>query len=210
MKPREVSLSTMMVCLVFVSANAYEMNVGRSLLAEDEVFRLAYYDTINILSTANECSEFFGGSAAAVEVFNALFARAGREFLKPSVGLIMSGGTTNVVNLTTGKKHRLFDKVSINRNGPFYRYRVSETQPTVPRVGSYSPNTREARVLMLPHELGHVVEAEGQWLLPDDGRDVEMSRSNTRKVEDVCKRQIRGLGKKSATMNAAKMNADTQ
>ena len=122
----------------------------------------------------------------------------------------MSGLTTNVFNIKTGGKHRLFDQVTINRNGPFYRYRVSETQPTVPGVGSYPPNTREARVLMLLHELGHVVEVNGSWLLPDDGRDPELSRSNTRKVDDICKRQIRSVWNRKATEAQAKVNPEPQ
>lgn len=189
-----------MVSLFIVSANAFNVDSTSPLIDEDEVFREAYYDSLHILSTANECSDFFGGSAPSVEAFNNLFARAGREFLTPSIGLRMSGVTTNVFNITTGRKHRLFDKVTVNRNGPFYKYRVSETQPTVPGVGSYPPNTREARVLMLLHELGHVVEMNGGWLLPDDGRDPDLSRSNTRKVEDVCRRQIRSVWKREATV----------
>lgn len=199
MKRRRTTVLTIMVCLVVVSANAFNVNSTSPLIEEDEVFREAYYDSIHILSTANECSDFFGGSATSVEAFNNLFARVGREFLTPSIGLRMSGVTTNVVNITTGRKHRLFDKVTINRNGPFYRYRVSETQPTVPGVGSYPPNTREARVLMLLHELGHVVEVNGAWLLPDDGRDPVLSRSNTKKVEDVCRRQIRSVWNRKAS-----------
>ncbi len=193
MKLREVFLSATTVCLVFVSANAFKVNTPSPLHAEDKVFRSAYDDTINILSTPNECSDFFGGSSSSVGVFNELFARVGRDFRAPSIGIVMSGTTTNVVSLKTGRKHRLFDKVMINRNGPFYRHRVRETQPTAPRVGSFQPNTREARVLMLLHELGHVVEANGKWLLPDDGRDEDLSRSNTRRIEDACKRQIRNL-----------------
>jgi len=210
MKRRHTTWSTMMVCLVIVSADAFNRNSTSPLVEEDEVFREAYYDSIHILSTANECSDFFGGSATSVEAFNNLFARADREFLTPSIGLKMSGVTTNVVNITTGRKHRLFDKVTINRNGPFYRYRVSQTQPTVPGVGSYPPNTREARVLMLLHELGHAVEVNGAWLLPDDGGDAELSRSNTRKVEDVCKRQIRSVWKREATVIPPQVKVESQ
>ena len=49
---------------------------------------------------------------------------------------------------------------------------------------------------MLLHELGHLVKgAEGNWLLPDDGNDVEASSTNSRKIEDVCGDQIRELAK---------------
>lgn len=208
MKLREASLSAMMVCLVFVSANAFKVNAPSPLVAEDELFRTAYDDTVNILSNANDCSDFFGGPSRSVAVFNELFSRVERDFLTPSIGIAMSGATTNVVSMSTGRKHRLFDKVTINRNGPFYRRRLWETQPTAPGVGSYQPNTREARVLMLLHELGHAVEENGKWLLPDDGRDADLSRSNTRRIEDVCKRQIRSLGNGSPTISSVKRNSE--
>ena len=53
---------------------------------------------------------------------------------------------------------------------------------------------------MLLHELGHLVKgAEGNWLLPDDGNDVEASSNNSRKIEDVCGDQIRELAKSSTS-----------
>lgn len=66
----------------------------------------------------------------------------------------------------------------------------------MPGVGTFQANTREVRVLMLLHELGHVVKTdEGKWVLPDDGDDSELSRKNTRTVESVCGGEIRNLGK---------------
>lgn len=201
MRLRELFLSLTMVCLTFVTANAFKVTPPSPLLAEDEIFRAAYDDTVKILSEQNKCSDFFGGPAASLEVFRDLIAAARKEFFASSIGIQMSGATTKVSNAKTGRKHRYFDKVSINSNGPFYRQRLSETQGTVPTVGRFQPNTREARVLMLLHELGHIVETEGKWLLPDDGHDAELSRSNTRKIEDVCGRQIRNLGKGDRALN---------
>lgn len=49
---------------------------------------------------------------------------------------------------------------------------------------------------MLLHELGHLVKGpEGNWLLPDDGNDVEASSNNSKKIEDVCGDQIKELAK---------------
>jgi len=63
------------------------------------------------------------------------------------------------------------------------------------RIRFLASNTREARVLMFLHELGHIVKADGNWRLPDDGRDAGLSRANTRKIENVCGDEIRNLGK---------------
>lgn len=195
MKSRELLMATAVLFLSFISVNAFKVNPPSSLVAEDGVIRSAYYDTLSILSSNNECSEFFGGSAASVDAFNDLIGQVSKGFFPASIGIRMSGATTNFFSTKTRSKHRMFDEVSINTNGPFYRYGLSLTQPFLGGVGRFLPNTREARVLMLLHELGHVIEADGKWLLPDDGRDAELSRSNTRKVEDVCGDQIRNMGK---------------
>ena len=116
----------------------------------------------------------------------------------------MSGATVNGFNLTTKTKYRLFDKVSINRNGPFYRRKYFISQPSVSGVGRFEPNTKEARVLMFLHELGHVIQGQGgDWLLPDDARDEALSRDNTRKIENVCGNQIKNLGKGDTAINSA-------
>lgn len=214
MRLRQKVFSTTIIFLTIVSANAFKMTSPwppstpsplsplSPSLAEDEVFRAAYDDTMHILSEMNECSDFFGGPAASLDVFNELVGRVQKDALAPSIGIQMSGAITNVVRMETGRKHRLFDKVSINSNGAFYRHRNSETQASIYGVGRFQPNTRGARVLMLLHELGHIVQAEGKWLLPDDGHDADLSRSNTRRIEDVCGREIRNLGKVDTALNS--------
>ena len=86
------------------------------------------------------------------------------------------------------------------------------------RLGTYSAqsgnlraNTKEARVLILLHELGHVIEgADGRWLLPDDGKNEGLSRANSSKIEDVCDDQIRGLGKVSNMKDLGKYKEPDQ
>ncbi|MBC8031247.1 MAG: hypothetical protein H7Z16_14125 [Pyrinomonadaceae bacterium] len=195
MKLRELLIATAIMSFTLVSASAFKLPVPSPLVTEDKIIGSAYHDTLNILSTTNECSDFFGGPSISVDVFNDLLGSVRKDYLPASIGIQMSGATTNVSSMKTRSKYRLFEKVSINANGPFYRRRHSETQPTIPRVGTFQPNTREARVLMFLHELGHVVQADGKWLLPDDGRDEGLSRRNTRKIEDVCGDEIRNLGK---------------
>lgn len=138
MKLRELLIATAMLSLTFVSANAFKVNPPSPLIDEDEIVRSAYDDTVNLLSSSNECSDFFGGSATSVDVFNGLISKARKGFLSSSVGITMSGGTTTVVNVKTRSKYRLFDKMSINANGPFYRNAFSKMQPSVPGVGSFN------------------------------------------------------------------------
>jgi hypothetical protein len=64
-------------------------------------------------------------------------------------------------------------------------------------VGSFPPNSREARILMLLHELGHLMRGtDEKWLLPDDGNNMGDSMRNTRKIESVCGNEIRSLSKR--------------
>jgi len=203
MKLRELLIGTAIISLAFVSAEATTPPVPSPLINEDNVLGSAYYDTLSILSTPNECSDFFGGPAASVDIFNGLIGKVRKEYIPASIGIRMSGDAVNVFNMRTKSKYRLYNKVAINANGPFYRRTNSVSQATMPRIGTFEPNTKEARVLMFLHELGHIVKGEGgKWLLPDDGRDEMQSRDNTRKIQDVCGEQIRNLGKGDRTMNS--------
>ena len=164
------------------------------LISQDKVLGSAYYDTVSILSSNNPCSDFFGGPAS-VDIFNELVSKIRKDVLSVGIGMRMSGRTTNIHNARTKKHYRIFDKVSLNSRGPFYRRKAGLWEPTVPRVGTFEPNTKEARVLMLLHELGHVMKgSDGHWLLPDDGKDEGLSRANSYKIEDVCDDQIHKPG----------------
>ena len=201
MKLRELLISTAMMSLTFAATKA----MTKPLIDDDRVLGSAYYDTLSILSTPNECSDFFGGPSASVEIFNSLVGKVRKDYFSPSIGIRMTGAAINVFNAETKLRYRLFDKVSINGNGPFYRKKHSLASPSVPGVGSFEANTKEARVLMFLHELGHIVKGQsGDWLLPDDGQNEELSRQNTKKIEDVCGDQIRNLGKGDNPMNSAK------
>lgn len=205
MKLRELLISTAMMSLTFVSAEAITPSVPSPLIEEDKILGEAYYNTLSILSTPNECSDFFGGSSASVEIFNSLIGKVRKGYFSSSIGIRMSGKAVNVFNMETKRRYRLFDQVSINGNGPFYRRKHFVAQPSVPGVGSFEANTKEVRVLMFLHELGHIVKGQsGDWLLPDDGQDDVLSRDNTKKIEDVCGDQIRNLGKGDIAMNSAR------
>jgi hypothetical protein len=204
MKLRELLIGTAMMSLTFVSVKAATPPLPSPLIVEDKILSSAYYDTLSILSTPNECSEFFGGASISVEIFNSLIGQVRKEYLSSPIGIRMSGATINVSNAVTNSKYRLFDKVSINANGPFYRRKFTSSQTSVPGIGSFPANSKGGRVLMFLHELGHIVKApSGGWLLQDDGRDDAQSRENTKKIEDVCGKQIKNLGKGDNALNVA-------
>jgi hypothetical protein len=169
------------------------------LIEEDKVLGQAYYDTLGILSEDNECTDFFGGTNGAVIVFNSFMSQVRKEYLPPSIGMRMSGDVTNGISLKTKTKYRLFDKISINTNGPFYRRTTSQSEVSIPRLGNFEPNTKEVRVLILLHELGHLMKRNGgNWLLADDSKDDMTSRDNSKKILEVCEEQIKALSRPSS------------
>jgi hypothetical protein len=155
----------------------------------------AYLDSYSILKQDNTCSEFFGGPRA-IEVLNELTKQIRPAYLDRRVGLRMMGETTSVLNFRTGFKYRLFEKAEVNLNGPFYQVSGLPNSPKVPSIGTFPPSSREARVTLLLHELGHLIEKpDNQWLLRDDGKDTWQSEENTRRVIEACGKQIRELHK---------------
>jgi hypothetical protein len=173
--------------------------IPSTLIHEDRVLGSAYHDTLRILRAANDCSNFFGGPDASVDIFNKLMGSISKDYFQSAVAMRMSGETTTVFNARTKAQFRLFKRVAVNAFGPFYKKRVSSSAPAMPRVGSFEPDTKEARVLIFLHELGHIVKgADGKWLLPNDGNDEGISRNNTKKIEDVCGDEIKSLAKGEA------------
>lgn len=201
MKLRQLLISTAMMCLTLVSAQATTPSVPSPLIDEDKILGSAYYDTLSILSTSNLCSDFFGGPAASVDAFNHLIGRLRTEYLSGSIAMRMTGQTTNMLNAATNKQYRLFEKVVLNAKGPFYRSRFSNSDPSVFPIGPFEPNTKQARVLIFLHELGHVVKGnDGEWLLPNDGGNAKVSKENTRRIQGICGDQIEGLRKSQTKM----------
>lgn len=165
-------------------------------LPGDALFRQAYEDVYRILSRENECSRFYGGAAPAAYVFNQLAARFKSARIGGGrVAGQMSGETTSVSHAPSGLKFRLFEKAVLNTAGAFYRRHGHHADERVPYVGSFAPDTRGARALILLHELGHVVKGDGgSWLLADDGKEPEQSELNTELVEEHCLSHLRALG----------------
>lgn len=192
-------------------ASAEAMVQPLKLITEDAIYHTAYLNTFSILSEDNSCSRFFGGSIAAVEVLNELAVQLKRTHLYKGIGIQMSGQYKTVITVATGNSYRLFEQAVVNANGPFYRHQGISWQPSMPNVGSFSPATNEARVLMLLHELAHLMKGpDGQWLIPDDGRELEKSDQNTRVVERHCGEQIKGLEKLEGSIAGAKRHSNLQ
>jgi hypothetical protein len=154
----------------------------------------AYLDTYRVLSGNNQCRRFFGGSGAR-QVLDELVIRLRDQTITDTrIGIRMSGTFTSMVEPQEGTAYRLFAQAEINSLGAFYRSKTFPAEPFIPNMGSFLPNTREARVLILLHELAHMIKSkDGTWLIPDDGNDSRLSRSNTLTVESKCGRQIRSL-----------------
>jgi len=151
----------------------------------------AYLDAVSILKEDNSCSAFYGGPLA-IESLNRLKEQLVLKHLDDTVVVRMIGETVKIINLRYAlTSYRLFDKAELNLDGPFYR--VSPSNPHR-IIGGFRPNTREARVTILLHELGHLIaRPDKQWLLPNDGTDERLSDENTTRVIAVCGRQIRSL-----------------
>ena len=153
----------------------------------------AYLDSFSILSYENSCSQFYGGPSA-ITALNSLTEQLRPARLDQHIGIRMKGQTTIVTSAMTRFTYRLFDKAEVNLDGPFYQGNLMSGRGRMPRIGPFEPNTREARVTTLLHELGHLVrKPDGQWVLPNDGSHWADSEENTRRVLDVCGEQIRAL-----------------
>lgn len=158
----------------------------------DGVFVSAYQDVVRILQGKNECSDFFGGPEA-LEAFDHLGALLRKTYIDKSVGIRMSGDYVIFERADSSLRYRVFEKAEINGRGTFFRQNSLEKLRTS-AIGSFSANTREARALMLLHELGHMIEtSRGHWLLADDGNDGWKSKKNTRIVEKHCAQVIRAM-----------------
>ena len=156
-----------------------------SRLADEQTYR----DVFRILSAENSCSDFYGGPAQAATAFNGFARQLKRGRLDdPKIALRMSGRYTNYQDHMTGATFRLFERATINSDGPV------AGRVTLMQVGRYPGHTPQARALVLLHELGHLVPGpSGGWLLPNDGDDAEQSVRNTRLVEARCAEQLEAI-----------------
>jgi hypothetical protein len=154
----------------------------------------AYLDAYSILQESNSCSQFFGGPRIATGVLNSLRPRLQTAVIENHVGINMLGPVTFVTDYETGVNYRLFQKALVNLRGPFYKSANYQSQNFFHKIGYYPANTRQARVTMLLHELGHLLPgSNNRWLLPDDGNNPVQVAANTNIIMDRCSEQIKKL-----------------
>ena len=154
---------------------------------------LAYLDTYRLLGDDSMCGRFFG-SGGSRQVLEDLVIRLHPQTITDTkIGIRMSGSFTSKVG-KEGINYRVFENSELNNIGAFYRSKTFPSEPLVPNMGSFRPNTREARVLILLHELAHLITGtNGAWLIPDDGHSPTLSRINTLTIESKCGQDIRAL-----------------
>ena len=156
----------------------------------------SYADAFRLLSEDNSCSRFYGGPRMALTVLNSLALQLRRRPLGPGpIGIRMSGDYTIYRDGAAGGTYRLFEEAFINTSGPFL-LRVATPHSPRMQVGRFAAETRQAKALLLLHEMGHLVLAPGGnvWLLPDDGGDSRLSERNTQTIESQCLKQLLALG----------------
>jgi len=154
----------------------------------------AYIDVFGILSNQNTCSEFYGGPRAATTVLNGFVTRVKSRPLLREVSFQMAGSRRLIRDPTTGVSYRLFEETMVNINGSFYHRRADPMRKFPSDIGNFAPGSRGARVLILLHELGHLIQGEnGDWLIPDDGYDGTRSKANTLRIQQVCRRELDAL-----------------
>src|SRR5690348_10703362 len=123
----------------------------------------AYADVFRILSDENSCSDFFGGPHKATTVLNNFVPLVESHRLLKELSFLMTGRPRIIYNPITGLSYRLFDRATINSDGSFYHRRLDSLHRFPADVGSFPPGTRQARALILLHELGHLIEgADGE------------------------------------------------
>jgi hypothetical protein len=155
----------------------------------------SYVDIYNILKDENSCSEFFGGPVQAIEVFNELARRLKKVSLGDrTIAVQMTGEFGYYKNNRSGASYRMFDRATWNVDGPLNRMNHLSSRGSIKNIGSFHPRSRQAKALVFLHELGHLVQgSDGNWLLPNDGNNVAVSQQNTKRIEDICSKQLAAL-----------------
>jgi len=152
----------------------------------------AYLDAFTILNEDSSCSRFFGGRNA-IAALNEMVERLKPRYFDHDIAIRMTGQTSTVQSHATGFTFRLFERMELNLAGSFFRApSPSERHYTITPI--YRPNSRETRVVVFLHELGHLVRgADNKWVLTDDGDDPSLSLDNTERVISACREQITSL-----------------
>lgn len=162
----------------------------------------AYIDAWMVLKENDSCGKFYGRPEASLYVLNNMVSQLKRRpFPNPNLGIRMSGTVTTIYANGLQVAFRKFKSARINSWGAFYRDTNYTTKNPLSRIGRFQPNTREARALMLLHELAHLMKgADGNWLIPDDGNNPDLSASNTDTIAARCGGQISRLRNRNSRL----------
>ena len=164
------------------------------LVKKDWSLAQAYSDVFKILSEQNPCSSFYGGPRTATTVLNDFVVLVQSQPMQREVTFQMVGTPRLIRDAATGASYRLFDRTLVNTNGSFYQRRVELMREYPSDIGDFAPGSRQARALILLHELGHLIQDEdGDWLIPDDGHNGPQSKANTLRVQQACRAQLATL-----------------
>ena len=189
-----LSLLLLQIAQYPVDAPAEEMPRPVTLVKTDWSLKQAYADVFKILSYENGCSSFYGGPRAATIVLNDFVVLVKAQSMHRQVIFQMVGTPRLFRNSVTGASYRLFDKAVVNTDGSFYQRRVELMREYPSDIGDFAPGTRQARALILLHELGHLIQDEnGDWLIPDDGHNGPQSKANTLRVQQACRVELEKL-----------------
>ena len=127
-------------------------------------------------------------------MLNEFFVLVTPEQMNREVTFQMVGPPRLLHDPATGASYRLFNRTVVNTNGSFYQRRVEMMREYPSDIGSFTPGSRQARALILLHELGHLIRDEnGDWLIPDDGHNGPQSKANTLRVQKACRVQLETL-----------------
>lgn len=177
-----------------VAVPAEEAPVRLEFTKKDWDLTQAYSDVFKILSSQNTCSNFYGGPRTATTVLNGFVTRVKSQPLLREVSFQMAGHPRLIRDPATGTSYRFFEQTMVNTNGSFYQRRADPMRKFPSDVGTFSPGSRAARVLILLHELGHLIQSrKGDWLIPDDGFNGEQSKANTLRVQQICRKELDAL-----------------
>lgn len=186
--------SVLSLLLLQITAPSEEKPRQVVLVKVDWSLKQAYSDVFKILSQENPCSNFYGGPRAATTVLNDFVVLVKAEPMHREVSFQMVGTPRLFRDSATGASYRLFDKTLVNTNGSFYQRREELMREYPSDIGIFAPGSRQARALILLHELGHLIQDEnGNWLIPDDGHNGPQSKANTLRIQQACRAQLETL-----------------
>jgi hypothetical protein len=168
----------------------------------------AYLDVFSVLARDNRCSRWYGGPPA-LEVLNGFRQRIRLSHLDRQIAFEMKGTYAVYSNAITHISYRMFARTEVNLDGSFYRANRFHNEPKVSPVGLFLPSTREARMLVLLHEMAHLIrQPDGRWLVPDDGDSNLLSNRNTQFVLAQCNEEIRNVARVSVAQEWAMLQKE--